>query len=271
MHRRLAVWTLATFLIAVSFATPRAQKGDAPKPNYDLAADWTVQKVGRLVFDTTVTPRWLETGDRFWYTYQTRDGRKFYLVDPIKKGKAPLFDHAKMAATLTTITREPYEAQHLPFTTVKFVRKDAAFQFDVQVPRDAEVAKPKKATATDSQGGTKAAAKGGHEPLDDPQQGQRGRAAGPGPGAQAPKTRTLHFEYDMATAAVELLDDDYKAPQRPRWASLSPDGKTVVFARTHNLFMMDADSYALALKKADDPAIKEIKSSKIKIHRTALN
>ena len=66
----------------------------------------------------------------------------------------------------------------------------------------------------------------------------------------------------MATANVDLLDDDYKAPQRPRWASPSPDGKTIVFARNHNLFMMDADSYALAQKKADDPAIKETQLTK---------
>src|SRR5439155_23304673 len=82
--------------------------------------------------------------------YQTREGRKFYLVDPLKKAKAPLFDHAKIAATLTSITREPYDAQHLPFAAVKFVKKDAAFQFDVQVPRDADVVKPKRPTTTSS-------------------------------------------------------------------------------------------------------------------------
>src|SRR6266498_579203 len=160
--RRLTTWCLASVLFVAAFATPRAQAPNGPKPNYDLAANWTAQKVGRLVFDTTVTPRWLETGDRFWYAYQTRDGRKFYLVDPPKKSKAPLFDHAKLAATLTTITREPYDAQHLPFTTVKFVKKDAAFQFDVQVPRDADVVKPKKpVNTTDAQA---AARQGGQDP-----------------------------------------------------------------------------------------------------------
>src|SRR5207302_8720817 len=110
--------------------------------------------------------------------------------------------------------------------TVKFVKKDAAFQFDVQVPRDADVVKPKKPTTTsDNQAGNR-----GDEPADDdsPQQGQRGRGAAAGRGAQPAKNRTLHFEYDMASGSVELLDDDYKAPQRPRWASVSPDGKTVV-------------------------------------------
>jgi hypothetical protein len=38
---------------------------------------------------------------------------------------------------------------------------------------------------------------------------------------------------------------------------MSPDGKTVIFARRHNLFMMDADNYAKALKKADDASIVE--------------
>ena len=79
-----------------------------------------------------------EKSDRFWYTFQTRDGRRFFLVDPLKKSKAPLFDHAKMAATLTSITRLPYDAQHLPFTSVRFVKDDTVFEFEVSVPRDAE-------------------------------------------------------------------------------------------------------------------------------------
>src|SRR5262245_45772283 len=273
--RRLFTWCLASAFLAAAFATPSAQLSTAPaaapaprtgeraapKPNYELAADWTSQKVGRLVFETTVTPRWLETGDRFWYAFQTREGRKFWIVDPLKKGKAPLFDHAKLAATLTSITREPYDAQHLPFSTVRFVKKDAAFQFDVQVPRDADVVKPKGPTTTsDAQAGSKQGEPGGDEWL--PQQGQRGRGANAGGRGNPPRNRTLHFEYDMASGNVELLDDDYKGPQRPRWASVSPDGKTVIFARNHNLFMMDADSFALAQKKADDPQIKEVQLTK---------
>jgi dipeptidyl aminopeptidase/acylaminoacyl peptidase len=267
--RRLLVWCLAIVCAAIPTAAT-AQHNDAQKPNYDLAAAWSTQKVARMVFDTSVTPRWLETGDRFWYSYQTRDGRKFYLVDPLKKAKTPLFDHAKMAAMLTAITRQPYDAQHLPFTTVKFVKKDAAFQFDVQVPRDADIVKPvKKTTTTEPQG----IDHGEAEVADDQQGGQRGgqqqqqqqqgqRGAGPGGTPPPPRTRTLHFEYDMAAGTVQLLDDDYKPTRKPRWASVSPDGKTIVFARSHNLFMMDAENYALAQKKADDPAVKETQLTK---------
>jgi len=70
MPRRILTWSLAAAFLIMAFATPRAQTtgtAGAPKPNYELAADWTAEKVRRLVFDTTVTPRWLETSDRFWY------------------------------------------------------------------------------------------------------------------------------------------------------------------------------------------------------------
>ena len=249
------VLCLAAIVAAIPAGTVLAQNGGAQKPNYELAAAWTAQKVGRLVFDTSVTPQWLETGDRFWYSYQTRGERKFYLVDPVRKTKEPLFDHARMAAMLTAVTRQPYDAQHLPFTTVRFTRKDQAFEFDVQVPRDADYVKPKKPSITEpGVAGTNddAGTLGGG----DDQGQQRGQAAG-GATTQPPRPRTLHFGYDLASGALELIDDDYRAPRKPRWASVSPDGKTVLFARNHNLYMMDAASYALAQKKADDPAIVE--------------
>ena len=87
-----------------------------PRPNYDLASRWMATKVGKLVFDTSVSPRWAETSDRFWYAFETAQGRKFMLVDPLKRTKAPLWDNAKVAAMLTSITRIPYDSQHLPIT-----------------------------------------------------------------------------------------------------------------------------------------------------------
>ena len=56
---------------------------------------------------------------------------------------------------------------------------------------------------------------------------------------------------------MTLLEDYKEEPRPPRWAAMSPDGKTIVFARNHNLFMMDAENYAKALKKADDTTIVE--------------
>ena len=231
-------------------------------PNFDLAARWTSAKVGRMVFDTSVTPRWMQTGDRFWYSYQTRDGRRFYIVDPIKKAKAPLFDHAKMAATLTSITRQPYDAQHLPFSNLKFAKNDTVFEFEVQVPRDADIVTTKKKITTSDQDPVASALRrkpqGEENEADDPQQ-QGGRGAAGTAARTPPRNRTLRFEYEMATGKV-TLNEDYTPPAaRPRWVAMSPDEQTVVFARNHNLYIMDAANYAKAQKNANDSSIVETK------------
>src|SRR6266513_1006674 len=77
---------------------------------------------------------------------------------------------------------------------------------------------------------------------------QRNRAGAAGTDAE-PTTKTLSFEYDLASGKLTLLDENAKPLKKPRWASVSPDDKSVIFARGHNLYMMDADNYAKAQKK----------------------
>jgi hypothetical protein len=91
---------LAVFLPALTFAQsgkPDAANTGKVTANYELASRWTQQKVGKLVFDTSVTPHWLEFSDRFWYSFETNSGKSNFLVDPGRKSKIPLFDNAKMA------------------------------------------------------------------------------------------------------------------------------------------------------------------------------
>lgn len=242
----LIVTPAATFAQDVAKPTPDNR---VRKANYDLASRWTAAKVGKMVFDTAVTPRWLENGDRFWYSYETNQGKKWWVVDPLKKTKTPLFDNAKLAALLTNLTRIPYDAQHLPIQTIKFVKGDTAFQFDATVPRDAEIPGLKKDDTT-------AAGRGGSAPdaEEDPQQRQGQAAQGAQP--PAPRTRPIYFEYELASGKLTLLPD-FKPPQKPRWASVSPDEKTVIFARGNNLFMMDAANYAKAKEKEDDATVVE--------------
>src|SRR5262245_18644579 len=151
---RIRVLALALFaaLLPIAKTDLRAAgngagNGAAQAPNYELASQWTTAKINKVVFDTGVTPHWLETSDRFWYSYETRDGKKYFLVDPLKKAKAPLFDNAKMAAMLTSATLVPMDAQHLPIKTIKVIKSDAALQLEVEVPKDAEIPgiKPKPA------------------------------------------------------------------------------------------------------------------------------
>ncbi len=233
-------------------ATVCAADNPAPvkqtKANYELAAQWTPARMGKLVFETSVTPHWLEQGDRFWYTFENSKGRKFYIVDPVKKTRTFVFDPVKLAAQLTAATGMPYESQHLPITTIRFVKNDTTIQFDLNVPRDAVIPGEKK-TSTSSQTTTDTGNGNDNEPQ---QQGRGGRGGATPPGRNE---KALHFEYELTSSKLTLLDE---APVRkPAWASISPDEKTIVFSRNRNLYMMDAANYAKALVKADDTTIVE--------------
>ena len=216
------------------------------KANYDLASRWTSAKVGKYVFSTSVTPHWLEFSDRFWYDFETPAGRKWWLVDPVKKAKTPLFDNAKMAAQLTRILRTPYDAQHLPITTVRFIDNDTKLRFSVTLPRDAKVETATGEeitgmTQTQDQGrggGAGGAGRGGGRGGQQQQQG--GRAGAPG-AAPPVGNATWWLEYELATGIV-VLNDKYKpeVTGNPNWANVSPDKKYVVYSRNFNLFMMDA-------------------------------
>jgi dipeptidyl aminopeptidase/acylaminoacyl peptidase len=257
---------LAVFLVFIFLAAtlPLLAGENTPvkKANYDLAAKWMSAKIGKLVFDTSVSPHWLETSDKFWYTYETSQGRKFFIADPVIKTKKPIFDNAKMAAMLTKITLNPYDGQHLPIRTIKFIKKDTAIRFEIEYPKDADVLvgdKIKKVGDIGKELEDKEKEKEKEQDKEkkeqDKEKTDKEKEAAKEPES---KTKTLYFEYELASGKLTLLED-YKAPdKRPRWALLSPDEKTIIFGRGYNLYMMDADSYKLAQKKADDKNIKEV-------------
>jgi len=238
-----------------------AKQTKAVQANYELAAQWSRQKVGKLIFDTAVTPRWLDSSDRFWYSFENNKGRKFWMVDPVKKTKAPVFDPVKLASQLTSATGLPYDSQHLPFTTIRFVKSDTTFQFEIVVPRDAVIPGEKKPAVSPppmtGQAPDDVEDDAGFPDSGDPQ--QQGGGPPRGPVARSDQ-KILSFEYELANGKLTLLDE--RPTRKPTWASISPDDKWVVFARSHNLYMMDAANYAKALKKADDTSIAEIQITK---------
>jgi dipeptidyl aminopeptidase/acylaminoacyl peptidase len=71
-----------------------------------------------------------------------------------------------------------------------------------------------------------------------------------------------HFEYELATGKLTLLEDYVDKPKRPRWASISPDGETIVFGRKYDLYSMDKANYEKWLKNPKDDTIKEVQLTK---------
>ena len=88
-HLRLAMAVICLLAAVPSGVTLRADDASGRAPNYPLAAQWTIPHFNKLVFDVQVTPHWLEFSDRFWYSYETRDGKRYVLVDPSAAAPRP--------------------------------------------------------------------------------------------------------------------------------------------------------------------------------------
>lgn len=84
-----------------------------------------------LVFRSGVRPGWM-SGERFWYRITTAEGSAFVLVDPVKGNSEPLFDHAKLAAALSTASGTTYDARHLPFSSLEFSNNEQTISFTVR-------------------------------------------------------------------------------------------------------------------------------------------
>ena len=244
---------------APSGAASTPSQGLAPvRANYDLAARFMPERIGKLVFDTSVTPHWFESSDRFWYSYETTDGTRYWVVDPAKRSKTPLWDNAKIAASLSTLTNFPYDSQHLPVKHLRLTDNDTKMRFEVEIRKNAVVPnEPKREKSQEDISEEASQTQGNQKQMQQTEaQGQKKEGEEKGE-EKPPDTRTLYFEYDLATAGVKRLDNFDAPPKRPKWAAISPDGKSVVFARGQNLYMMDGDNYAKAAKKPGDASVVE--------------
>ena len=200
-----------------------AQSNYLNKSNYSLAAKFSPKKLEKLIFSTSVDAHWLKKSNRFWYVYETTEGKKWFIVDPLKADKKLLFDNDKLAAAITRIVKDPFDAKHLGLDSMKFIGDENSIYFEVKSTQDTE----KKDTSV-----------------------KKGTAA-------LKEKKTFYFEYNLMTSVLTELKDYKKQRRKPQWASISPDSNTVLFGRNYNLYMMDKANYEKALKNEEDSTIVE--------------
>ena len=124
------ILALLAFVLTLSAAAqPQRAPRKVTKANYEQAARFSAKRVGQMVYSTRITPHWFAGDDRFWYSWKTAQGTKYYLVDPATGRKEEIFDMDKLAMQVTEITRDPYDARHLPLQLE--LKNDKYFQFDV--------------------------------------------------------------------------------------------------------------------------------------------
>lgn len=203
---------------------------ETPKPNYRQAARFSPENIAKMVHSTTVNPNWLQNGNRFWYQYKTAsEGSKYYLVDADKKTKTPLFDNVKMAKWLSEITKDPYEAKHLPRFNFTFTKDEKAIRFYV--------------TSNEEVGAKE----------DDVKKDDKKKK-----GTPKKEKKIYHFEYTLGGNGLKVLDNE-KAPEEKwkQWANIAPDSSIVLFSKHNNIYWMDKANFLKAVKNEKDSTIVE--------------
>lgn len=189
-------------------------------PGYIQAERFTKEKLNTMLFSTTVDPHWLQKGNSFWYEYKTSDGKAWYVVDPVAKTKRPLFDLDEIAAEITEIVKDPFTAQQLPIQRLEAAEDGRTFTFQITSSQDA------KKDSTDKDKG--------------------------------PKKEIFFFSYDYPTRKLTWLEDKKKEDTYPDWASFSPDGKTIVYAKDLNIYRMSREDYEKLKKDDKDSTVTDI-------------
>ena len=120
---RRILFVVVAFCWAVIPAAAQGTQGD-----YDRALGLR-KKYEALVGNAAEAPRWVGRTHKVYYRRMVTGGHDFVLADADTKAKGPAFDHAKIAASLSTAIGKTYGALDLPFNAFDFVDNDHAIQF----------------------------------------------------------------------------------------------------------------------------------------------
>lgn len=151
--------------------------------------------------------------------------KKWYVVDPLAKSRYVLFDNADMAAQVTRIVKNPFDAQHLAVENLKFTDDEKHVRFEVRSTKDTVKSKDELAKLKNK--------------------------------ADSIKKKTYFLEYTIATKQLREIADTLKEKDKPYWASVSPDTNKVFFAKNYNIYWMDRANLEKAIKDDKDSTIVE--------------
>lgn len=103
------------------------------KANYKLAEKFRLLEHRPLRdLSTEIRPTFINNTDCFYYPFTTREGYKYYYVNPVKKEHRLLFDNAELLSKISAITRKGYQNESLSHLNMDFQKDNATivFHFD---------------------------------------------------------------------------------------------------------------------------------------------
>ncbi len=129
----ILILSVASAGVAVTATQVAAQQPSAAvvtAADYQRAEKFLTYNTSPLVFHR-VRATWLPD-DRFWYRNTGPDGIEFVMFDAARGTRQPAFDHAKVAAALSSAAGKTYDAAHLPFMTFEFSADQQSISFSLR-------------------------------------------------------------------------------------------------------------------------------------------
>ena len=122
----------SVLLVAVVLSLGQAQgHAEDMRAAYERAAQHLPAQAAKLMRNVAIDPVWLSGEDKFTYRRQLpNEGKEFLLVDANANTVVPAFDHARLAAGLSSATKKSYESRKLPFNRVALAGNGAEFTVD---------------------------------------------------------------------------------------------------------------------------------------------
>ncbi len=232
------IFLSAFIVLLLSASAAIAQQTPITKPNYDLAERFSPKKINRMVHSQIVSPSWFENSDKFWYGWKNSDGMNYFIVDPVSKSKSAIFDLDDLAMQLTEIVKDPFDAQHIPFSDLK-LKNDKIFTFSINSTLEVEKKiKEKKGKKGEADTNKKADF---HKKRPEMEK------------------KVFHFEYDYTTKKLTDVSDKEQEKKFPNWASISPDSNYVVYGKGCNLYYTDMANLRKIMEDEKDSTIVEHK------------
>lgn len=202
------------------------EKSTLAKPNYQQAAKFSPARLRTMIFSTEVSPNWINFSDKFWYEYSSPAGKYWYIVDPKTRSKKELFDRSEMAAKITSIVKNPFDAQHLAIQNLRFIEtSDNIVRFEVQSTKDTVKTKEEIKKLTNK--------------------------------SDTIKKKLFYFEYNLSNNILKEISDSTEKKNRLSWGSFNPDTSRVFYSKNYNLYWMDYANYQKAIKDEKDSTIVE--------------
>jgi dipeptidyl aminopeptidase/acylaminoacyl peptidase len=257
-------------LLMVAFLGVSAAHADPERvtgANYKQAFKYSNTYLRQFVYDSSVKPNWIGKTDSFWYQYRTSNGTNYYRVNPRQATKEPLFDRVKLATLLSETIQKPLDPATLPLARmtinddgakVKFVVEEFQYEYDLPAEKLTKLGKapppPRTVPGTRGRGQFQRRQELDEQQRRDQQQDEQQRRDQQQDEQQRENQQQDEQQRENQQQGQRRGGPQGSAGRAQDYRNFSPDRKTYVFARKHNLYFAEAGKEAEAVALTTDGA-----------------